>query len=164
MVQPESGPWRPQHQLKFLSELLLLSLIVSGAHKGWSWPRCWLVELRHQSDKVLKILPLCLSEEPWNTEAPFTSPRIASWIAWLALGGFRQICHHFVIFLQVRLTRVGPCYERCIWFCSKDDCLLLWVRLWGDISFCFLERSNITLQGEAFAFPLDFLLVTVVHC
>ena len=69
VVQPESGPWRPQHQLKLLSELLLLTLIVLGAHKGWSWPRCWPVELRHQSGKVLKIFPLCPLGELWNIEA-----------------------------------------------------------------------------------------------
>ena len=45
-------------------------------------------------------------------------------LGWLK-GGFRRICRHFVVYLQVRLTRAGLCYKRRIRFCNKDDCFLL---------------------------------------
>jgi len=85
-VQSEFGPWKLQHWLKLLSELPLLTWAVSRAHKGWSWLGYWSVEPKYQSGKVLKILPLYPSEGLWHIEAPFTSPWVTLWIAWLALG------------------------------------------------------------------------------
>jgi len=64
VVQPEFGPWRPQHQLGLPLELLLLTLIVSGARKGWSWLEYWLIEPGRQSGRVLWILPHCPLGEP----------------------------------------------------------------------------------------------------
>jgi len=105
-----------------------------------------------------------LLEEPWHTEAFSASPWVASWVAWLVLWPLGWASHSFIVLLQVLVARSSLCHERSS--CSIARTILSSsesVREATSVS-ASLEEAHTTLWEKVLALPLDFLLVTVVHC